>query len=200
MRPHLTLFAIALCLAAGPALADRDKDESGKGRNRAEKREDKRWEKEEKQREKEEKKREKQEKKRAKKDGDSYFHRHGYARLSIPRGHYPPPGMCRAWYPDRPPGHQPPPHKCNAAVPEGAWLIAHPREQRGRVRITAYDWRNAAPSPPPPPAVIYRDAPPPPPAVIYREAPPRPVLVLPPVLAVGEFNIADGVLLRVIVR
>lgn len=198
MRSHLTILAMAICLAAGPALADPDRGESGKGRDRAERREDKKWEKEEKEREKEQKKRDKKEKKREKKDGDSWFHRQGYDRLSIPKGHYPPPGMCRAWYPGRPPGHQPPPQRCNAAVPEGAWLIEHPREQRGRVRVTAYDWGQPPPRPVPPP--IYREVPPPPPPVIYRDAPPQPVLVLPPVLAVGEFNIADGVLLRVIVR
>ncbi|RTQ46518.1 hypothetical protein EJV47_21435 [Hymenobacter gummosus] len=27
----------------------------------------------------------------------------------VPRGHYPPPGECRIWYPNRPPGQQPPP-------------------------------------------------------------------------------------------
>ena len=31
---------------------------------------------------------------------------------AIPPGHYPPPGHCRDWYPDRPPGHQPPPYRC----------------------------------------------------------------------------------------
>lgn len=30
----------------------------------------------------------------------------------IPRGHLPPPGECRTWYPDRPAGHQPPPYRC----------------------------------------------------------------------------------------
>jgi hypothetical protein len=29
-----------------------------------------------------------------------------------PRGHAPPPGECRLWYPGRPPGHQPPPFRC----------------------------------------------------------------------------------------
>lgn len=32
----------------------------------------------------------------------------------VPRGHYPPPGQCRIWYPNRPPGHQPPPRPCNS--------------------------------------------------------------------------------------
>ena len=30
----------------------------------------------------------------------------------IPRGHRPPPGECRVWYPRRPAGHQPPPFRC----------------------------------------------------------------------------------------
>lgn len=46
---------------------------------------------------------------------------HGKAR--IPAGHYPPPGSCRVWYPDRPPGHQPPPTSCNVRVPSGAFLV-----------------------------------------------------------------------------
>jgi hypothetical protein len=44
----------------------------------------------------------------------------------VPRGHMPPPGACRIWYPDRPPGHQPPPGDCATLahrVPDGAWLI-----------------------------------------------------------------------------
>lgn len=44
----------------------------------------------------------------------------------IPRGHYPPPGECRVWFPDRPPGHQPPPGPCEELqyrVPPGAYLI-----------------------------------------------------------------------------
>ena len=46
--------------------------------------------------------------------------------LNIPKGHMPPPGKCRIWYPDRPPGHQPPPGDCNDLqyqVPPGAYLI-----------------------------------------------------------------------------
>jgi hypothetical protein len=46
--------------------------------------------------------------------------------LKIPKGHMPPPGECRIWYPDRPPGHQPPPGDCEELqyqVPRGAWLI-----------------------------------------------------------------------------
>ena len=46
--------------------------------------------------------------------------------VHIPPGHYPPPGQCRVWYPDRPPGHQPPPGPCHVLqhqVPPGAILV-----------------------------------------------------------------------------
>jgi hypothetical protein len=46
--------------------------------------------------------------------------------VKIPPGHYPPPGECRVWYPDRPPGHQPPPGPCHVLqyqVPPGAVLV-----------------------------------------------------------------------------
>lgn len=44
----------------------------------------------------------------------------------IPRGHLPPPGQCRIWFPGRSPGKQPPPGDCRQLrhrVPAGAWLI-----------------------------------------------------------------------------
>ncbi|SDR98816.1 tetratricopeptide repeat protein [Pseudomonas oryzae] len=44
----------------------------------------------------------------------------------IPRGHRPPRGQCRIWFPGRPPGKQPPPGDCRRLrerVPAGAWLI-----------------------------------------------------------------------------
>lgn len=34
---------------------------------------------------------------------------------AIPRGHLPPPGLCRVWFDDRPAGHQPPPTDCRRA-------------------------------------------------------------------------------------
>ncbi|WP_026331714.1 tetratricopeptide repeat protein [Pseudomonas mandelii] len=49
-----------------------------------------------------------------------------YDEVEIPRGHWPPPGKCRIWFPDRPPGHQPPPGKCKKLrhrVPLGAYLV-----------------------------------------------------------------------------
>lgn len=69
----------------------------------------------------------------------SYFHEHGYTRLDIPKGHYPPPGECRLWYPDRPPGQQLPPFRCDGAVPPGAWLIEHPRDVPNQVHVKVYE-------------------------------------------------------------
>jgi Tfp pilus assembly protein PilF len=49
-----------------------------------------------------------------------------YDGVEIPRGHLPPPGKCRIWFPDRPPGHQPKPGKCKKLrdrVPPGAYLV-----------------------------------------------------------------------------
>ena len=46
--------------------------------------------------------------------------------MDIPRGHWPPPGKCRIWFPDRPPGHQPAPGSCKKLkhqVPFGAYLV-----------------------------------------------------------------------------
>lgn len=44
----------------------------------------------------------------------------------IPPGHYPAPGSCRIWFPDRPPGQQPAPGHCNVLdkrVPAEAYLV-----------------------------------------------------------------------------
>ncbi len=49
-----------------------------------------------------------------------------YEEVGIPRGHLPPPGKCRIWFPDRPPGHQPAPGSCKKLryrVPPGAYLV-----------------------------------------------------------------------------
>jgi hypothetical protein len=120
----LIQLLLAAACAIGTAYADQWKDESGKGKDRGYSSE-KGWKGKEHQKE--------------WKDGHgSYFYDHGYTRLDIPPGHYPPPGECRIWYPDRPPGHQPPPGKCGA-VPPGAWLIRHPHEVPGHVYVTVYE-------------------------------------------------------------
>lgn len=77
-------------------------------------------------------------KRRADDGRGSYFHEHGYTRLRIPPGHYPPPGGCRIWYPDRPPGQQPPPGRCSP-VPPGAWVLRHPSDVPGRVHVEVYE-------------------------------------------------------------
>lgn len=41
---------------------------------------------------------------------DRYEDRTAYS--APPKGHMPPPGECKLWYPDRPAGHQPPPIQC----------------------------------------------------------------------------------------
>lgn len=49
-----------------------------------------------------------------------------YDEVVIPRGHWPPPGKCRIWFPGRPPGHQPAPGSCKKLrhrVPSGAYLM-----------------------------------------------------------------------------
>ncbi|MEW6520562.1 MAG: hypothetical protein AB1461_14230 [Thermodesulfobacteriota bacterium] len=139
-------FIAALCIAltASPAFADEGKDESGKGKEG----------------------RHFSEKHYQKHQGEreSYFHQHGYTRLNIPAGHYPPPGECRIWFPDRSPGQQPPPIKCGGPVPPGAWLIQHPDDlPPDHVTVTVYEPRR--------PGVIH---------------------------AVGEFDIASGIFIRVI--
>ncbi len=67
---------------------------------------------------------------------------HSAKSLGIPPGQLPPPGMCRIWYPGRPPGHQPRSASCASLerrVPAGAWLISRERGAPGRVRVTVYD-------------------------------------------------------------
>lgn len=55
-----------------------------------------------------------------------WVERPGRASFRIPPGHYPAPGMCRVWFPDRPPGQQSPPGECSVLerqVPTGAYLV-----------------------------------------------------------------------------
>lgn len=125
----LVLAAAASICFSGAAIADEGKDESGKGN--APKYERSKRDEEGSNRE-------------SRKGGgeSSYFQDHGYSRLDIPKGHYPPPGECRIWYPEQPAGQQPPPGKCDklrAHVPSGAWLIQHPRDKPDVVHVNAYD-------------------------------------------------------------
>lgn len=142
------LFLIGLAVALsvwliGSSGADEGKDESGKGRRAV------------------------PEKGYHQDRGDSsYFQRHGYGRLNIPKGHYPAPGECRIWYPDLPPGQQPPPGDCEPlwrTVPPGAWLIRHPEDDLNHVHVVVYDDHR--------PGIIR---------------------------VIGEFEIASGVFVRVI--
>lgn len=112
--------ALALITLSAPTLADEGRDESGKGHENIP--------------------RQSEAYRRPNDDRESYFQRHGYSRLNIPEGHYPPPGECRIWYPDRPPGHQPPPSRCgHDPIPVGAWLIRHPSDNQEHVHVMVYE-------------------------------------------------------------
>lgn len=100
-RLKWVLFAAAFC-AAGTASADPDKNESGK-RN---------WERRAEKYDKDGGKHQDREDRRAERWRDrDHDDRAAYVG-TVPKGHMPPPGECRLWYPDRPAGHQPPPTKC----------------------------------------------------------------------------------------
>jgi hypothetical protein len=117
-KTHIAVAFAAACLAASPAFADPDKDESGKG-----KRHEQRYEHDKKDRN-------EGAERRVWRDKDGWGDKerfHGrHAQVKIPPGHLPPPGECRIWFPDRPPGHQPPPGDCrelSRRVPHGAVLV-----------------------------------------------------------------------------
>lgn len=140
MKKLLYFFsAVMVCCAVGIVQADDWKDESGKGKSK----EYKEWRKEiGKEQKKERKERDKEWKKERTYEGKSYFRKRGYSRLDIPQGHYPPPGECRIWFPDRPAGHQPPPRKNCSQVPPGAWVIQHPEDDLDHVQVIAYGSEN----------------------------------------------------------
>lgn len=62
----------------------------------------------------------------AERPGDGVAVRADGRSFRIPPGHYPPPGQCRIWNPDRPPGLQSPPGPCERLerqVPRGSYLV-----------------------------------------------------------------------------
>jgi len=62
-----------------------------------------------------------------------------FSALNIPKGHLPPPGECKVWFPGKPPGHQPPPQSCASALrsaPLGAWVITH---EGSRYKVNIFD-------------------------------------------------------------
>lgn len=68
-------------------------------------------------------------------------HSRGRPTVHVPKGHLPPPGTCRLWYPDRPPGHQPPPVSCKEAYAHrrGPAVVVH----GGAPRSTSWRQRRA---------------------------------------------------------
>ena len=66
------------------------------------------------------------------------------ARLGIPPGHLPPPGLCRVWFPGQPPGHQPRARSCDRIerdAPAGSWIVYRPSEDRKVVHVRVVDDR-----------------------------------------------------------
>lgn len=131
---RLALFVSAVVLTGSASLvgADPGKDESGKDRNegKSEYRHDRGDDRNLKERD---------DRSGSRGNGrESYFRDRGYTRLDIPPGHYPPPGECRVWFPDRPAGQQPPPGGCRN-VPPGAWAIRHPADRPDHVHVVVYE-------------------------------------------------------------
>lgn len=66
------------------------------------------------------------------------------ARFGIPPGHLPPAGQCRVWMPGEPPGKQKKKYSsgdCSvvgANVPDGAWLVYRPGENKKEVVVREY--------------------------------------------------------------
>ena len=69
---------------------------------------------------------------------ESFFQRLGHTQLRIPAEHYPPPGECRIWYPDRPAEQQPLRLGCRE-VPPRAWVLQCPKEKLGFAHVIVYD-------------------------------------------------------------
>src|SRR5688572_5512304 len=53
--------------------------------------------------------------------------------LKVPPGHFPRPGECRLWFPDRPPGQQPHAGSCmglGRIAPAGTWILYRPANDK----------------------------------------------------------------------
>jgi hypothetical protein len=68
------------------------------------------------------------------------------ATLSVPPGQLPPPGLCRVWFPGRPPGRQPKARPCSeveSVAPAGAWVLYRPSQDQKVVHVRYLDDRRA---------------------------------------------------------
>jgi hypothetical protein len=68
------------------------------------------------------------------------------ATLNVPPGQLPRPGLCRLWFPDRPPGRQPKARPCaevESGAPAGTWVLYRPSQDRNVVHVRYLDDRRA---------------------------------------------------------
>lgn len=62
--------------------------------------------------------------------------------LKVPPGHFPKPGECRLWFPDRPPGQQPAPGSCvglGRIAPAGTWILYRPTSDKKVIHARVMD-------------------------------------------------------------
>ncbi len=74
-------------------------------------------------------------------DDDDDDRERKHTAYRIPKGHLPPPGHCRIWYPNRPAGHQPPPQRCPISVrqiPLGAYVVSRLEGDNKRALVHVY--------------------------------------------------------------
>jgi hypothetical protein len=62
----------------------------------------------------------------------------GAERLGVPPGQLPPPGLCRVWFPGRPPGRQSKAAPCadvEVGAPAGSWVLYRPSQDKKVVHV-----------------------------------------------------------------